>query len=41
MKKVIIAIIVGLILLYFALRTETVQDLFDRLTKRHQVELIQ
>lgn len=41
MKKVIIAIIIGLVLLYLALRSEKVQEFFDRLTKTHKVNLIQ
>ena len=40
MKKVIIAIIILLILLYLGLRSEKVQDFFNNLSKTHQVELI-
>ncbi len=41
MKKVIIAIIILLILVYLALKTETVKSFFDRLTRGHKVNLIQ
>jgi len=40
MKKLIIAIIIVLILLYLGLRSETVQDFFDNLSKSHQAEII-
>ncbi len=41
MKKVIIAIIIFLALVYLALKSETVQSLFDRVGREHKVELIQ
>jgi hypothetical protein len=41
MKKVIIAIIIFLVLVYLALKTETVQSFFDRLSRDHKVDLIQ
>lgn len=41
MKKVIIGIIVALVLLFLALRSEKVQDFFDGLSKTHKVDLIQ
>ncbi len=41
MKKVIIGIIVALVLLFFALRSEKVQDFFNRLSETHKVDLIQ
>jgi hypothetical protein len=41
MKKVIIAIIILLILVYLAIKSEKVQSFFDRLTKDHKVNLIQ
>ena len=41
MKKVIIGIIVALVLLFLALRSEKVQDFFNRLSETHKVDLIQ
>ena len=41
MKKVIIAIIIFLVLVYLALKTETVQNFFNRLSRDHKVILIQ
>ena len=41
MKKVIIAIIIFLVLFYFAIKSETVQNFFDRLHRDHKVNLIQ
>jgi len=41
MKKVIIAIIILLILVYLAVKSEKVQSFFDRLTRDHKVNLIQ
>jgi len=41
MKKVIIGIIVALVLLFLALRSEKVQDFFDSLSETHKVDLIQ
>ena len=41
MKKVIIGIIVVLVLLFLALRSEKVQDFLDRLSETHKVDLIQ
>ena len=40
MKKVIIAIIILLILLYLGLRSEKVQDLFNNLSQTRKVEII-
>ncbi|MHC5061286.1 MAG: hypothetical protein ACYTFK_09415 [Planctomycetota bacterium] len=40
MKKVIIAIIVLLVLLYFGLRSEKAQSFLNNLRENHQVELI-
>jgi uncharacterized protein YoxC len=40
MKKVIIAIIILLILLYLGLRSEKVQDFIDNLRETHEVEII-
>ncbi len=41
MKKVIIAIIILLVALYFALRSEKAQRFLDDLSEGHKVDLIQ
>ena len=41
MKKLVIVIIVLLVALFLALRSERVQDFLDRLSKTHKVNLIQ
>jgi hypothetical protein len=41
MKKVIIAIIIFMILVYLAVKSETVQSFFDRLSRDHKVNLFQ
>ena len=41
MKKVVIVIIVALVLLFLALRSEKVQDFLDGFSETHKVDLIQ
>ena len=41
MKKVIIAIIILLILAYLAVKSDTVQNYINKLSKTHKVNLIQ
>ena len=41
MKKVIIAIIIILILAYLAVKSDTVQNYINKLSKTHKVNLIQ
>ena len=41
MKKVIIAIIIFLIALFYALRSEKAQSFLDDLSKTHSVDIIQ
>ena len=41
MKKVIIAIIIFLIALFYVLRSEKAQSFLDDLSKEHSVDLIQ